>query len=307
MDIFKRVRHNFGSLRRVISRWMFYHSPRYVQSVLNQCVDITKVPPARGKLRLLQKVDLLLLRLFHAFCQRNGFTYMLAYGTLLGARRHGGFVPWDDDIDTFVLEEEYQQIIDKLEEEIRGTDFCLYGVDKCRLDDTTLRISHRFVPQVNLDIFYLLGSAVEHANRKSLYPEFKKLQAKYLSRYRWHISQTENRTKISDCRNEGDGNLRELIKGCSSADARTLWPDIINNACAYARDDMLPTSKVTFEGYEFCAPNNIEAYLKEEYGDWMSFPSRFDHHGSEFLDFKDEDMLKMISHLEHCLAEGRFL
>ena len=131
MDIFKRVRHNFGSLRRVISRWMFYHSPRYVQSALNQCVDITKVPPARGKLRLLQKVDLLLLRLFHAFCQRNGFTYMLAYGTLLGARRHGGFVPWDDDIDTFVLEEEYQQIIDKLEEEIRGTDFCLYGVDKC--------------------------------------------------------------------------------------------------------------------------------------------------------------------------------
>jgi len=307
MNILKWISHNVRSLFRVIDRWRFRKTFSYVQNVLNMCVDITKLPPARGKLRLLQEADLLLLRLFDAFCRRNGFTYMLAYGTLLGARRHGGFVPWDDDVDTFVLEEEYQQIIDKLEEEIRGTDFCLYGVDKCRLDDTTLRISHRLVPQINLDIFYLLGSIIEYEDRKSAYPKFKKLHTKYLSGYRWHISQTENRSKISDCRSGGDKKLKELIKGCSSAEARTLWPDIINNTCAYARNDMLPTSMVTFEGCEFCAPNNIEAYLKEEYGDWMSFPSRFDHHGSEFLDFKEEDMLKMISHLEHCVAEGRFL
>lgn len=47
----------------------------------------------------LQTEVLDILRFIHKKCQQNNLTYYLAYGTLLGAIRHKGFIPWDDDID----------------------------------------------------------------------------------------------------------------------------------------------------------------------------------------------------------------
>ena len=64
---------------------------------------ISSVPPATGKLRLLQDGNTVLLALFARKCRENGLRYWLDYGTLLGAIRHRGFIPWDDDIDIAVL------------------------------------------------------------------------------------------------------------------------------------------------------------------------------------------------------------
>ena len=56
-------------------------------------------------------VQLRLLARFDGVCRRHGLTYFAGGGTLLGAVRHGGYIPWDDDIDLFMLREDYDRLV----------------------------------------------------------------------------------------------------------------------------------------------------------------------------------------------------
>ena len=57
----------------------------------------------------LRKLQLEILQDVHCFCKNHDINYSLAYGTLLGAVRHGGFIPWDDDIDIAMLRDDYER------------------------------------------------------------------------------------------------------------------------------------------------------------------------------------------------------
>lgn len=50
------------------------------------------------------------MKYFNNFCEENNIKYYLAYGTLIGAVRHHGFIPWDDDVDVFVSGEDFLKL-----------------------------------------------------------------------------------------------------------------------------------------------------------------------------------------------------
>jgi lipopolysaccharide cholinephosphotransferase len=61
------------------------------------------------KLRQIQLVQLRILKIFDAVCREHNVSYWLDWGTLLGCVRHGGFIPWDDDLDVAMTREEYEK------------------------------------------------------------------------------------------------------------------------------------------------------------------------------------------------------
>ena len=59
----------------------------------------------------LKSIELQLLDVLADYCQEHNLRYYLAYGTLLGAMRHKGFIPWDDDIDVMMPRPDYDKLI----------------------------------------------------------------------------------------------------------------------------------------------------------------------------------------------------
>src|SRR3954468_16666800 len=80
--------------------------------------DLSIYNPEGSELRRAQLKMLEILDIFDKICRKHNIKYWLACGTLLGARRHGGFIPWDDDLDVVVLQSDYNKIISVLKAEL---------------------------------------------------------------------------------------------------------------------------------------------------------------------------------------------
>lgn len=74
--------------------------------IMDYYLKASNALPATGALKIRQNENLELLKEFIRVCDKHKLDYWLDYGTLLGAVRHGGFIPWDDDIDVSMLQED---------------------------------------------------------------------------------------------------------------------------------------------------------------------------------------------------------
>ena len=268
-----------------------------ITSILNAVVDITKVPQATGKLRKLQQADVLLLKIFHHICQKHKIPYALAYGNLLGAVRHKGFIPWDDDMDVWVLDEDYERTIRVVQQELKNEGFEFYGVDKTRLGDITFRISHKDIPGINLDIFYLFPSKYGSADQNRLRKHWNNVHKEYMEGFK-KIKNNENKETIYKLRSICDDKYKKEIRYCSPEKANSF---LTNTSVGFGQFDaksFWPFGSIEFEGFNFSAPNDSPKVLESCYGDYMSFPSQFFWHNDLFTNFDDGQMEQVINQLQ---------
>lgn len=98
-----------------------------------------------------------ILEYFDKFCIENNLSYFVCYGTLLGAIRHGGFIPWDDDIDVVMSREDYEKFL-KIHNNSKYK-IGHYDNDKnypymwSKLYDSTTRLEESCMKKYNMGIF----------------------------------------------------------------------------------------------------------------------------------------------------------
>lgn len=228
--------------------------------------NISDIPCATGNLRMIQLANLELLRQFNSICKENNINYWLDFGTLLGAKRHHGFIPWDDDIDVGMAREDYEKFIELFSGGFKSHPdlYCFFscnGRNKC-----FIKVRHKKTDNLFIDIFPYDYAPKMTPEEKVLFSQkISKLLKKNIFRYFKTPEATRKYLKERTLKKLTDGKSRgSLFWGI---DFPHKWVNKV-----YDYEQIFPLSEIEFEGKKFPAPNNVHEVLTSIYGDYMSIP-----------------------------------
>lgn len=239
---------------------------------LNSLHDIRTIPPTADEdLRLLQLCDYQLLIIIDKLCKKHHLNYWLDYGTLLGAYRHGGFIPWDDDMDISMLRSDYSQIPQIINKELGK-----YGI-KARESKRSIGIEYRHGETgIWVDIFVV--DSFKSSNDYST--ESNKIH-KIVKDFKARAIERQEKFRFNDLAVIIKDSLENQSKNGSGLTYMYRCPDYYGPEFMWKEDDIFPLSTMNFEGYAFSVPNKTTNCLKQYYTEnYMSFPkSDVLHHG----------------------------
>jgi len=260
----------------------------------------------------LREVMLEILDEFVRICEENNLVYFLTAGTLIGAVRHKGFIPWDDDIDVGMPRNDYNKFISLLQKDT-GTNYSVhfmkyapfYRYVKLCKKGTVLAETGVSNPKdyfgINIDIWPFDNTI----------PAFVPLQLKIITTskkiYRLKTKNDIPKIKIKRfisnlfCSLLPLNFCRALLESSYSL-FNKFNTGYITFLCGYYGNKkethkystIYPLAKVCFENKEYYAPGKWDVFLSELYGDYMKLPpieQQIGHDNRLFIKFDDKESI----------------
>ncbi len=260
-----------------------------------------------------------ILDVIHEICKKNNLKYSLAYGTLLGAVRHGGFIPWDDDIDIMMPRKDYEQL-KRIWSEQAPEQYIMMDIHtnkdipntftKIVKNNTTFLQSEEgktmsYHKGIFVDIIPGDLVAPKGIQRKFQYV----ISAVYLLYTRGYTSGTKGfigfvekvllklpREKQFKWRDK----VEKVLKKWNNTDSEEIFfVDVLSDCKRYYPANMFDNIiEIPFYGKKYNAVNIFDQYLTTIYGDYMQLPPEEDRvwrHHPLVIDFEHnyEDLEKM--------------
>lgn len=253
-------------------------------------------------LRMAQKKMLEILIVVDEICKKNNIPYWIDYGTLLGAVRHGGFIPWDDDLDITILKKDYKRFAKIVQKELppslvlqdwKNEKKLFVKMGKIRdlntyYDDGIAERGGMKYQGIFIDVFpvdfipsYSIKKKIDFLYGKS----FRRLRRKGDNKLNYILSFLILPIAMF---------LELISKTIVLFSKKTLLSNIyggLNLPVYHHVNDIFPLKEIEFEGVLFQAPNNHHEFLKSIYGDYMKIPKKENRkiHARE-IDFIDLNM-----------------
>lgn len=270
----------------------------FLRSIINNQLGADKISPATGEFRQWQLENLEILKDFDRICRDNDTNYWLDFGTLLGAIRHKGFIPWDDDIDVSMLKSDLDKILPILRSWYKDTDFYVREYFyPC--NNFQIRIRHKKY-NMGFDIFPLYEYPEQNLREEKIADIRNKIitaRKKFEKKYK-HKKSTE--TSIIQAKNDIDSFYSDILKGVpvEMPEKPSLFRGIEfhydEDYYVMPYDEIFPLKEGEFEGYKLYIPNKSEEYLSHLWSNWHEVPkgagSVYEHYIKNYKNLTNEGM-----------------
>ena len=241
--------------------------------------------------RLLQLELMKMMKVFHEICEKNNLTYYILGGTCLGAIRHKGFIPWDDDMDVGLPRADYEKFFQIVSREsplnidlkcYRNTSQTPFHYIKFINNTTTLIESSykKCVEGIYLDVFPLDGLKKYGIIQKNRFRVIHFLHALIMN----HFYTKENRKVVNRffefiAKRINPRKVHFILECLMNRENLKEKPAFLCNFLgAWGEREIIPSSVFgagklyQFEDAMLYGPENPDAYLRSLYGDYMQLP-----------------------------------
>jgi len=256
-----------------------------------------------SNLKNAQQVMLRILKIVDDICHRHDIDYWLDGGTLLGAIRHGGFIPWDDDMDIAMPRKDYERFLLVAARELppglflqtaaRDPTYDAFAKPPCKIRDENSLIVEPFQrrlsdhPGLFLDIVPVdrvhLSDPEKNAELR-MKKRYWRLCVLYNLRWEWSKNLKVNVRNMVSVTRYVIGLDFWLKRYMKKAERKIIRNKQLTEGYRFALgfdvpwvrffdvEEIYPLQRIPFEDGEFLAPHNCDSVLKKYYGDYMMIP-----------------------------------